>query len=109
MEIMDIINNLITTVISQFDFSYCIIVNVLTYLIITSLIKVTEGNVALFVKRIALIVSIIVISIIYYFIGTDAKVLVNSAILAPVSWSWIFKPIFSKIGWDYKQIDKRLN
>lgn len=109
MEIMDIINNLINTVINQFDFSYCIIVNILTYLIITTLIKVTEGNVALFVKRIALILSIIIISIIYYFIGTDAKVLVNSAILAPISWSWIFKPIFNKVGWDYKQIDKRLN
>lgn len=109
MEIMDIINNLITAVISQFDFSYCIIVNVMTYLIITGLIKITEGNVALFMKRTALIISIIVISVIYYLIGTDAKILINSAILAPVSWSWIFKPIFGKIGWDYKQIDKRLN
>ena len=32
--IEEIINNVITTVISSFDFSYCISVNVLTYLII---------------------------------------------------------------------------
>lgn len=106
---MDVINNIINALISQFDFTYCVIVNIMTYLIINFMIKVVGGNVVIPVKRIVLLFSIIVIAAIYYFLGTDIKVLVNSAILAPVSWSWIFKPIANKLGWDYKQIDKLLN
>ncbi len=106
---MDVINNIINALISQFDFTYCVIVNIMTYLIINFMIKVVGGNVVVPIKRIVLVFSIIVIAAIYYFIGTDIKVLVNSAILAPVSWSWIFKPIANKLGWDYKQIDKLLN
>lgn len=106
---MDIINNIINALISQFDFTYCVIVNIMTYLIINFMIKVAGGNVVIPIKRIVLLFSIIVIASIYYFLGTDIKVLVNSAILAPVSWSWIFKPIANKLGWDYKQIDKLLN
>lgn len=106
---MDVINNIINALISQFDFTYCVIVNIMTYLIINLMIKVAGGNVVVPIKRIVLLFSIIVIAAIYYFLGTDIKVLVNSAILAPVSWSWIFKPIANKLGWDYKQIDKLLN
>lgn len=106
---MDIINNIINALISQFDFTYCVIVNIMTYLIINCMIKLTGGNIVVPIKRIVLLYSIIVIAVIYYFLGTDIKVLVNSAILAPVSWSWIFKPIANKLGWDYKQIDKLLN
>ena len=106
---MDIINNIINALISQFDFTYCVIVNIMTYLIINFMIKVAGGNIVVPIKRIVLLYSIIVIAVIYYFLGTDIKVLVNSAILAPVSWSWIFKPIANKLGWDYKQIDKLLN
>lgn len=106
---MDVINNIINALISQFDFTYCVIVNIMTYLIINFMIKVIGGNVVVPIKRIVLLFSIIVIATIYYFLETDIKVLVNSAILAPVSWSWIFKPIANKLGWDYKQIDKLLN
>lgn len=106
---MDVINDIINALISQFDFTYCVIVNIMTYLIINFMIKVAGGNVVVPIKRIVLLFSIIVIAAIYYFLGTDIKVLVNSAILAPVSWSWIFKPIANKLGWDYKQIDKLLN
>lgn len=106
---MDVINNVINALISQFDFTYCVIVNIMTYLIINFMIKVSGGNIVVPIKRIVLLFSIIVIAAIYYFLGTDIKILVNSAILAPVSWSWIFKPIANKIGWDYKQIDKLLN
>ena len=106
---MDIINNIINALISQFDFTYCVIVNIMTYLIINFMIKVAGGNIVVPIKRIVLLFSIIVIATIYYFLGTNIKVLVNSAILAPVSWSWIFKPIANKLGWDYKQIDKLLN
>ena len=106
---MDVINNIINALISQFDFTYCVIVNIMTYLIINFMIKIACCNVVVPIKRIVLLFSIVFIAAIYYFLGTDIKVLVNSAILAPVSWSWIFKPIANKLGWDYKQIDKLLN
>ena len=106
---MDVINNIINALISQFDFTYCVIVNIMTYLIINFMIKISGGNIVVPIKRMILLFSIIVIAAIYYFIGSDVKVLINSAILAPVSWSWIFKPIANKLGWDYKQIDKLLN
>lgn len=106
---MDVINNIINALISQFDFTYCVIVNIMTYLIINFMIKLAGGNVVVPIKRIVLLFSIIIIAAIYYFLGTNIKVLVNSTILAPVSWSWIFKPIVNKLGWDYKQIDKLLN
>lgn len=106
---MDVINNIINALISQFDFTYCVIVNIMTYLIINFMIKLAGGNVVVPIKRIVLLFSIIIIAAIYYFLGTNIKILVNSAILAPVSWSWIFKPIANKLGWDYKQIDKLLN
>jgi hypothetical protein len=36
----------------------------------------------------------------------ETVILINSSVLAPVAWSWIFKPILKKLGVDYKQIDK---
>lgn len=36
----------------------------------------------------------------------ETVILINSSVLAPVAWSWIFKPILKKIGVDYKKIDK---
>lgn len=106
---MEIINQIIQAIINDFDFSYCVVVNLLTYIIITALTKVCKGNIIRGVKRVILVISIIVIGIVYYAIGSNAKVLVNSAILAPISWSWIIKPILAKFGYDYKQIDNRLN
>ena len=58
------------------------------------------------IKRVVLVISIILISIAYKLIGYDNNIeLVNSAILAPVFWSWIAKPICSKLGINYKQIN----
>lgn len=77
---------------NNFDFGYMLIINVLTYIIIEVLSKKWKLNI--WVKRIILLSSIILITIIYKVIGyEDNIVLINSAILAPVSWSWIFKPI----------------
>lgn len=41
----------------------------------------------------------------YYFIGLDLKLIVNSAILAPVAWSWIFRPICEKFNLVYIKND----
>ena len=45
----------------------------------------------------------LLITAIYYFAGyTNYIVLINSAIAAPVAWSWVFKPILNKLKLDYK-------
>lgn len=102
-------DSIINIIINNFDISYCITVNILTYIIITVLINANHKDISRVLKRVILIVAIIVVAIVYYNIGVDNKVLVNSAILAPVSWSWVIKPIVTKLGYDYKQIDKAFN
>ena len=104
--IEEIINNIITTIISSFDFAYCISVNVLTYLII-KLIDNLNGKkaVSTWSKRIVLLIVIISMGVLYNLIGCDNKILLNSAILAPVSWSWIIKPICKYFKIDYKDFN----
>ena len=85
---METLQQIIDTTLSSFDFGYCLIVNVLTYLVIK------------------LIDELLLIGGIYYLIGNDVKLLINSAILAPISWSIIFKPICKMLKIDYKKIDK---
>ena len=57
------------------------------------------------IKRLVLIICILLTGVVYYSFGQDARTIINSAVLAPVAWSWIFKPICKKFGVDYKQID----
>ena len=104
--IEEIINNIITTIISSFDFAYCISVNVLTYLII-KFIDSLNGNktVSTWSKRIVLLVVILFTGVLYNLIGCDNKILLNSAILSPVFWSWVIKPICKYFNIDYKDIN----
>lgn len=98
--------NAVNTTLANFDFSYCISVNILTYLIIKLfnkyLLSVTK-------KRIVLVGAIILLASIWLITGTDIKVIVNSAILAPVSWSWLFKPMLAKCGLDYKKVNQLMD
>lgn len=107
---MEYISQIINQIINNFDFSYMFIVNVLTYIII-KIIDYLNGDVKVhkLVKRICLLISIIFVAIIYKFVSYNSNiVLINSAILAPVFWSWILKPICIKFGIDYKKIDNTL-
>ena len=45
----------------------------------------------------------------FNFDSIDIRVLINSIILAPISWSWVFKPIAKRMNWDYKDFDNKLN
>lgn len=104
--IEEIINNIITTVISSFDLAYCIVVNVLTYLIIKIIDELNcKKDVSTWSKRIILLVVILSTGVLYNLIGCDNKILLNSAILAPVSWSWIIKPICKHFKIDYKDFN----
>lgn len=107
---MEYISQIINQIINNFDFSYMFIVNVLTYIIIKIIDYLNDdAKVHKLIKRICLLVSIIFVAIIYKLINYDSNViLINSAILAPVFWSWILKPICIKLGIDYKKIDNTL-
>ena len=103
---MEIINNTIQTTLNSFDFAYCIIVNILTYLII-NLINNKNGKVdmKLLNKRIVLLICIVIVGSVYYFTGSDVKLILNSSIITPVFWSWIMKPICKYFNIDYKQLN----
>lgn len=93
---------------THFDLSYMLCVNVLTYIIIKAIDELNgTKKVSIWTKRIIMIFSCILIAIIYNIYNYENKIiLINSAIIAPVAWSWIFKPILKKLGADYKQINK---
>ena len=100
---MNYIDNIIETTINSFDISFCISVNVLTYMIIQIMTEaIKPKKISIWYKRLIMVLSVIFVSMIYYFSGIDNKLIVNSAILAPVFWSWIGKPIVNKLGIDYK-------
>ena len=103
---MEILYNTIQTTLNSFDFAYCIIVNILTYLII-NIINSRNGNIdmKMWSKRIVLLLCIIIIGCIYYFTGSEIKLILNSAIVTPVFWSWIMKPICKRFKIDYKQLN----
>ena len=101
---MEYISQIINTTIESFDFGFCVAVNILTYLII-KLIDELNGSrkVATWTKRSIMLIVVITISIAYYTIGSNPKLIINSAILAPVFWSWIGKPICDKLNIGYRK------
>ena len=104
---MEILNQILNTLVNSFDYTYCLVVNLLTYFVIKIIDEVNKDKeVKKWVKRLVLIICILLTGVVYYAIGQDARTIMNSAVLAPVAWSWIFKPIAKKLGVDYKQIDK---
>ena len=103
---MEIVNNIIQTTLDSFDFAYCIVVNLLTYFVIIT-INSRQGHkdISTWAKRLVLLITILATGVVYYLIGSNTRVLLNSAILAPVFWSWILKPICKKFKIDYKNIN----
>jgi hypothetical protein len=105
MDITQILYNIVETTFNSFDFTYCVIVNILTYVLIKTLDELNkEKQVTVLAKRAILLFSIVLIAALYILFGEDGRTILNSAILAPVAWSWIFKPIIKKIGIDYKKL-----
>lgn len=100
---MEIISSVIQTTLASFDFAYCVTVNILTYLIITGLAK-KEKSLPKWGKRLVLIIDVIVLGIIWYVATKDIRLVLNSAILAPVFWSWVMKPICQYFKLDYKDM-----
>lgn len=103
--INELISDSIRTTLTSFDFSFCIVVNLLTYFIIKIIDEINgKKKPSTWTKRLILFIVIIMTAGVYYFAGFDLKLLVNSSILAPVFWSWVIKPLFKTFNIDYKQI-----
>ena len=96
------ITTIINNTISNFDFTFCISVNIATYIIIKLITDYKKrGKVSTWNKRLIFLIVSIIIATIYCIIGSEPKTILNSFILAPVSWSWIFKPICDKLNLGY--------
>ena len=106
--ILKIVDSVISNFQANFDISFIISVNVLTYLIIRMIDHFNgDASVSTWIKRLIAVISSIVLACLYYEIGYDNIFrLVNSTIIAPVAWSWILKPIAQILKMDYKQIIK---
>ena len=104
------IDVIVNGILSNFDFGFMFIVNVLTYIIIKVIDYFNGDNkVPTWQKRCVLVISIVAMATIYIAAGYDnAIMLVNSAILAPVFWSWAVSPILKKLGIGYKDIDNTI-
>ena len=97
---------IIEILLENFDISYCIAVNIATYVIIKCIDDINGKKIVpRYCKRIILLLVIIVMAVIYHFVGVNIKVIIDSAILAPVSWSWIFKPLCNKLNIDYRKVE----
>ena len=108
---MDFIEKLLDLITTNFDFSYMITINVLTYIIIKGLDYLNKDkNVKTITKRIVLVISIIIVTVSYILTDyQDYTVLINSAICAPVFYSWVLRPILIKCDIGYKKYDDTLN
>lgn len=104
------IDVIVDGILSNFDFGFMFIVNVLTYIIIKVIDYFNGDNkVPTWQKRCVLVISIFTMAMIYIASGYDNTImLVNSAVLAPVFWSWAVSPILKKLGIGYKDIDNTI-
>lgn len=104
------IDVIVDGILSNFDFGFMFIVNVLTYIIIKVIDYFNGDNkVPTLQKRCVLVISIAAMIGIYIIAGYDNTIiLVNSAILAPVFWSWVVSPILKKLGVGYKDINNTI-
>ena len=102
---MEVINNIIQTTLESFDFSYCIIASILTYLICKLICDTKGKDISKWTKRLVLVAVILSTGVLYAIIGINIKLILNSAILAPVFWSWVMKPICKHFKVDYKNVN----
>lgn len=97
-------DEIINKILNEINILYVLVVITLTYGINKVLPMIIKNkDTSKWIKRFTLVIICIIIGSIYIFVAKEnIMVVFNSSILAPVIWSWIFKPIFNKIGIDYK-------
>lgn len=106
---MEYLVQIINTTLNSFDFAYCIVVNILTYIVIKYIDELRKKPISIWSKRLVLLFILSFTGGLYYILGTDSTKVLNSAILAPVFWSWIMKPICKVFNIDYKNINNYID
>jgi hypothetical protein len=95
--------NIIQQIIDNFDWAYMLSVNVLTYIIVQLYKNITKKKLTKLAKQLILIGSTIVLAICYKQLeDVSLRILLNSAILAPIAWDFVFRPIADKLGIGYE-------
>lgn len=94
---------------SNINFPLILNINIITYMIIKFIDDINKDKVVTtWQKRIVFIISSIICGIVYKSCSNiPLDVIINSCIIAPVSWSWIIKPIAKKCRIDYKQLENK--
>ena len=105
------IDSIINSMLSQFDFSYILAINIVTYIFIQIWDNLNgEKLLTTWEKRLMMLVATAIVLFSYKLCHYDNNImLINSTIAAPVFWSWMLKPILSKLGVDYRKIDNSLS
>lgn len=105
------IDTIINSIITQFDFGFMFTINVATYILIQVWDNLNGDKLlTTWQKRLILLLSIAIVTIVYRFAQyPNDIVLFNSIIFAPVFWSWVLKPILTKLGIGYKKVDDYLS
>lgn len=95
----------VNQIINNFNFAYMLSINILTYMLIKTLDYFNKDKqVSLFIKRLILVLSTIILAIVYkIFTDINNEILLNSTIAAPVFYSWVLKPIITKYNIGYKK------
>lgn len=96
---------IINQLVYNFDFALMLIINVITYSVIKIIDELNGDKLpTIWQKRIVFLIVAIIVGIIYkYATEIPIHIIINSCIIAPVTWSWLVKPIAGKFGIDYKQ------
>ena len=105
------IDSIINSMLSQFDFSYMLAINIVTYIFIQIWDNLNgEKLLTTWEKRLMMLVATAIVLFSYKLCHYDNNImLINSTIVAPVFWSWVLKPILNKLGVDYRKIDNSLS
>ena len=100
------LDQIFQTTLESFDFAFCIVVNILTYLVIklSNIINYKLSDTPT-KKRIILLINVLLVGVVYYILDSNIKLILNSAVLAPVFWSWCLKPILAHFDLDYAKYD----
>lgn len=100
---MELISGIIETTINSFDFALVISINIASYIIINIINDIKHTNISKWSKRLVTAICTIVLAVTYHFLGAcEDYLILNSAILAPVFWSWLGKPILRRLKLDYR-------
>ena len=94
---------------TNFNIVVILSINIFTYILVKIYNDIFKKQSSTWIKRLIFVIAVIITVLIYYYIGkVPIMILINSAIISPVAWSWLIKPIFNKLGIDYKQIETEI-